>query len=295
MNYLSMSKFNSIIVKLFGMMSPRLSLGVSYIHNRGRIPDFRHPKDLSELWVNKLLGGEINEMYYLADKYKVRDYVKEKGLGRILVPLLGVWNNAYDIDFDKLPARFALKLNYGAAMNIVTRDKSSLNQDEARSQLQEWLEQKKNYSYTERHYDLIDRKIVCEEFIEDEHGGFPYDYKIICIKGQPACVLACTGRLSGHANYSPYSVDWKPLPGYYKSGVVEEIEPPHHLKEMLSVASKLAEGIDLVRVDLYDTKDHIYFGEMTLTPSGCIFHRWSNKAMDEMGALYNNTSVNFGV
>ena len=35
-----------------------------------------------------------------ADKYKVRVYVKEKGLENILVPLIGHWDKPEDIDWD---------------------------------------------------------------------------------------------------------------------------------------------------------------------------------------------------
>ena len=49
----------------------------------------------------------------LADKYLVRDWVKEKVGEEYLVPLLGIWNNFNDIDFDKLPNQFVLKANHG--------------------------------------------------------------------------------------------------------------------------------------------------------------------------------------
>ena len=38
------------------------------------------------------------------------------------------------------------------------------------------------------------------------------------------------------------------------------------LAELLDLVLKLAEGIDFVRVDLYNVKGKIYFGEMTFTP-----------------------------
>ena len=45
----------------------------------------------------------------------------------------------------------------------------------------------------------------------------------------------------------------------------------------------------LERVDLYDTGTKIYFGEMTLTPAGAIFHSWSQKALDDMVSFYYKT------
>ena len=59
---------------------------------------------------------------------------------------------------------------------------------------------------------------------------------------------------------------------------------------MISTAERLADGIDLVRVDLYSNGSRIWFGEMTLTPAGCIFHRWTQKALDDMGDIYLNNA-----
>ena len=111
----------------------------------------------------------------------------------------------------------------------------------------------------------------------------------MCIHGKPFCVLACTGRESGNADYMPFTLDWKPLPEYTKNGDLYEIPKPKELDKMILIATKLANGLELVRVDLYDTGDKIYFGEMTLTPAGAIFHNWSQKALDDMGSFYYKT------
>lgn len=73
---------------------------------------------------------------------------------------------------------------------------------------------------------------------------------------------------------------------FCKKPNVEVIPCPSNLGEMIVVAEKLSKGIDLVRVDLYSNGSDIWFGEMTLTPSGCIFHRWTQKALDDMGEYY---------
>ncbi len=277
------------LLQLLGKASRngRLSFFVSYVHNRYRLPHLSHPRDLSEIWIKRVLDGKVNELSYLADKYAVRDYVEAKGLEDILTPLISVYNSADEIDFDVLPKRFALKANFGAGMNIICTEKSKLDFNTVRSQVTDWL-RLKHYSESEQHYNLIPKKIVCEQFIDDGSGGFPVDYKFMCINGEVACVLACSGREKGHADYLPYSVDWEPLYDYYKSFPkdIELLPRPANLNEMIKTSKILADGIDLVRIDLYSNGERIWFGEMTLTPAGCIFHRWSKKALDELGALY---------
>lgn len=87
------------------------------------------------------------------------------------------------------------------------------------------------------------------------------------------------------------TLDWKPLPEYNKNGKTYHCSEPRHLAEMIDIATRLSKDIELVRVDLYDTSDKVIFGEMTLTPAGCIFHRWSQKALDGMGEFYWETKA----
>lgn len=284
-------KFKQKILSLVGTSSSngKLSFVVSYLHNRHRLPNLKHPKDLSEIWIKRVLDGKVNGLWYLADKYEVRKYVTEKGLEKILTPLIAVYESADEIDFDVLPERFALKANFGAGRNIICTDKSKLNKEECRKKVRAWLKPGQ-YSVAERHYNLIPKKFVCEEFIDDGTGGFPVDYKFMCIHGKVHCILGVSGREQGHGSYLPYSTDWQPISEYYRGNATATVPLPRptNLEEMINTAERLAEGIDLVRVDLYSNGIRIWFGEITLTPSGCIFHRWTQKALDEMGRLYRD-------
>lgn len=278
--------FKRKLLNILGFITKdgKLSFWLSYVHNRHRLPNFDNPKDLSEIWIKYVLDGKVNDLYYLADKCEVRKYVKHKGLDYLLTPELGVYRNGSEINFDLLPNRFALKANFGAGRNIICTDKRNLDYEATRRKVDEWLKPIV-YSYSERHYNLIEKKFICEAFIDDGTGGFPIDYKFLCIHGKVKCILVCSGRENEHTDYLPYSLEWKPMYDYYKSYPrdIKLLKKPNNLKEMLDVAEKLAENIPLVRIDLYSNESRIWFGEITLTPAGCIFHRWSNRAMDELG------------
>ncbi len=269
----------------------RLSFVISYFHNRHRLPNLNKPKNLSEIWFKRVLDGKVNEIYWLADKFAVRKYVEEKGLTNILTPLLAIYTTPEEIDFADLPKKFALKANFGAGNNIICTDKEHLDILHCVNLMKDWMKTS-TYSYSERHYNLIDKKIVCEDFIDDGSGGFPTDYKFICIHGKVHCILGVSGREQGHGSYLPYTIEWQPLPDYYRGDATASVPLPRpaNLSEMISTAERLADGIDLVRVDLYSNGSRIWFGEMTLTPAGCIFHRWTQKALDDMGDIYLNNA-----
>lgn len=285
-------KIKTTLVHLFSYLSPKLFFSIAYIHNRMQWPNLRNPMDLSEIWIRRVLDGDINKIYYLADKYQVRNYVASRGCGDILANLIGCFDNPDMIDFNSLPNKFALKMNFGAGMNIICNNKSELDWEASKQKIQTWINMK-DFSYSEKHYDLIKRKIIIEEFIDDGSGGFPVDYKFMCIKGEVVCILACSGREKGHADYLPYSTEWKPMYDYYRyfPKDLELLPKPANLEGMIRIAKSLGDGIDLVRVDLYSNGTRVWFGEMTLTPSGCIFHRWSQKALDEMGRIYRERCI----
>lgn len=118
-----------LIAHIVSKLSPKFFFIIAYVHNRKRVPDFKHPRDLSEIWIKYILDGKPKEIYWLADKYRVRDFVKSKGLDNILVPLVGeyVWDKCPSKeDIAALPSRFALKMNYGAGMNLVCMNKINL-------------------------------------------------------------------------------------------------------------------------------------------------------------------------
>lgn len=279
------------IAGLVSRISPKLFFSIAYWHNRGRWPNLKTPSDISEIMIKQVLDGEIDKLSWLADKYAVREYVKSKGLETILPKLIGVYTSVDEIDFDKLPDKFALKMNYGSGMNIICTGKDKFDSGSAKQMLESWLNCPKNYSYSESHYNLIPRKIVCEEFIDDGTGGYPYDYKFMCVKGEPACVVVCSDRGSGNLYYASYNMSWNPLPHYDRVERRREMRRPENFQEMINVARKLSESIDFVRIDLYSDGKKIWFGEVTLTHSGCIFHEYTMQAIEDLGMIYRNCNV----
>lgn len=280
-------KIKSFVANFIAKLSPSIFFKLAYYNNRKRWPKLNQPKDVSEILIKQVLDGTVNSTYYLADKYQVREFITKKGYESLLTPLIGAYDSPDEIDFSALPDRFAIKMNYGAGMNIICTNKSKLDVSKTVETLDKWLK-RGNYSNAERHYNLIPRKIVIEEFIDDGTGGFPTDYKFMCVHGKVFCVLACSLRETGHASYAPFDLDWNYLKDYDRyNRASDAILKPKNLSEMIEIAEELSKGFGVIRVDLFSNGNKIWFGEMTLTPSGCILHGWTQKALDDMGKVYN--------
>lgn len=262
------------IFKLLTRISPWLNTQVWYRRRFGKWLDLKHPQTSNE----KVLWLKLNTYYknplitQCADKYAVREYVKEKGCGEILNDLLGVWTNPDEIDFDALPDKFVLKNNYFYHMNLVVTDKSKLDIPATRKMLHEWLQDDGHLVRSEMQYAAIPKKIIAERFIETEDGLAPADYKIYCCNGKPTYVMVCIGR----------EQDVKPKFYYFdtKGNLQRELtrdglaapqdfhyDIPKGWKEMIHYAEILSAPFPFVRADFYLEKGKVFFGELTFTPA----------------------------
>lgn len=206
----------------------------------------------------------------LADKYTVRKWVSERIGESYLVPLCGagVYDNAFDIDFDKLPNSFVIKTNSGSGDAIIIRDKSSLSPKEIIT-----IKAKMNYQLKycfawlgfELHYADIVPKILVETLIECDEEDLP-DYKFLCFDGEPKFCWVDKGRYHNHKR-NVYDLNWNLQDWNQKSyGNYEgDIPKPINFEKMIQLAKVLCEGFHHVRVDFYNVDGRIYFGEMTFT------------------------------
>lgn len=121
----------------------------------------------------------------MVDKLKVRDYISSAIGEEYLVPLIGAWDNPDDIDFASLPDKFVLKCNHNSGTGMcICKDKSSLDTEKVRRELRKGLRQN-YYDYSrEWPYKNVERKIICEQFINDRGDDADdvglTDYKFFC-------------------------------------------------------------------------------------------------------------------
>ncbi len=203
-----------------------------------------------------------------SDKVEVRQYVESKIGKKHLVPILGAYNSADEIDFDKLPNKFVLKVNWGSGQNIICTDKSKLNVNEAKEKLNKWMNIENNhyFNFLEWCYKNIKPKIIAEEFIESDEDL--KDYKFMCYNGDPKNMFIVQNRNdSKKMTINFFDKDFTPLPftRHYNSSK-DNIEKPAKWDEMINLAKILSKPFPFVRVDFYINKGEINLGELTFYP-----------------------------
>lgn len=256
---------------LYNHMSDEKFIRRVYKANRGKTLNLENPATFNEKlqWM-KLY--DRNPIYVVtSDKYAVRDYVKNKIGEKYLVPLLGVWDSPDEINFDLLPEQFVLKCNHNSGTGMcICRDKSKLDIEKTKKNLQKGLKENFFLSCREWQYKDIKRKIIAEKYLTDGIHKDLMGYKIYCFNGKPEIVSIQSNNDAYMTGVSFLDTEWNKLPFYRTDHLpLKEIpEKPNNLNELLEISKKLSEDFTFVRVDLYDLNGKIYFSELTLEPCG---------------------------
>src|SRR5690625_963511 len=207
-------------------------------------------------------------MTNFTDTYRVRKYIRSKDLENILVPFYGVYQDAEDINFDKLPDRFVLKTNNGGggSTNVICKNKDKLNTSRIINNLNKWISKRTTKAGREWAYYDIEPKIICEKYLEDDSEHGLIDYKFYCFGGKPSYIKVAIGTTNedGPKN-GIYNMEFEQLEYCRREvdKITEQIDKPKNFDKMCEIASKLSEDFPHVRVDLYNINGKIYFGELT--------------------------------
>jgi len=227
----------------------------------------------------------------LADKVGVRRFIQERIGEGYLSEIYDVCEVLPDTRPRGLPRNFVVKANHSSGAAVIVWDEAphkqlpsdlrkinwqrflvhpeTLDWDRLRKLADKWVHQ--NYFWEpgrlpEWAYQNIPPQVMFEELLVDVRAGLPSDYKFFMFDGECHMIQHDLSRFSGHLR-DIYSPTWERLPvQFLYENSREGSQPPNSLEEMLRIAHALSEGLDFVRVDLYETNKGIRFGEMTNYP-----------------------------
>lgn len=285
-----MKTMKKTIANIMLRLCPKVVISRNW-KRKGMIIDWDNPKDINEKMLWLLINTDTSKWTELSDKYLVRNYLKECGLGDLLVKLYGKWDKAEDIDFSVLPQKSILKCNHDSGSYYIVDKTKGYDEKEIRKYLKKHL--KVNYAYMngELHYAKIKPCIIAEEFLEEKNNRFSsslVDYKVWSFDGKPYCVWACHNRTKKGTYVNVYDLDWNVHPecsvftNHYHDGG-GKVPKPTSFDRMMEAASVLSKGFPEVRVDFYDVDGKLYFGEMTFTSNAANNNFFTKDFLIELG------------
>lgn len=252
---------------LKNLISDERLLKKLYKKEFGKQLNLENPQTFNEKLQYLKLIQKDEKFSILTDKYRVREYVREKIGEEALIPLLWVGERPEDIPYNNLPNKFVIKVNHDSGGVIIVPDKRILDKKWVTKELKYHLKTDYYLYSREYNYKNIPKKILIEEYLEPEDDKGLIDYKIFCFDGNPKFLFVATDRNNpkkGGTKFDFYDINFKKIPvkqHYPNSNYY--MERPPQLDKMLEYSKKLSEGLSTVRIDFYINKGKVYFGEMT--------------------------------
>lgn len=223
-----------------------------------------------------------------ADKYLVRDYVREKIGEEYLIPLYLVTDKLTLDQWKELPNSFVVKPNHDSGNFEVITDKVNLSKRHVKQILLKMnLALKINFGWyaLERHYIGIKPRIIVEELLLTKDGELPTDYKFYCLKNK-IIIQVVERDISTHEyKIKFYDEEFEELNLKREGKELKRKEKPSSFGKMIEIAKCLSKEFNFVRVDLYELEGKIYFGELTFTPASG-FMKFTPKIWDNILGKY---------
>jgi hypothetical protein len=234
--------------------------------------NLKNPKSFNEKIVYKKLFDRNPLIPPTADKYKVRDYIRQK-IGdeatKYLVPILWTGKNPDDIPFRDLPDEYIIKPNNASARYILKSGDYKVNRDLVYKDLtneqiveicKDWFKTVHGEAEFEWAYSQIDPVILIEKVIKDK-GELPNDYRFYMFDGKLKFVNETNFR--NHV-YIFYDENWNHL-NVCKKGYPSQPanKKPLLFGKMVEFAEKLSEPFDFARIDFFPSDSWFYFSEIT--------------------------------
>ena len=235
--------------------------------------DLDHPKTFNEKLQWLKLYDRKPIYTSMVDKIDAKQYVSDRIGEQYIIPTIGIWNSADEIDFEKLPNQFVLKCTHDSHGVIICRDKQKLDIDAVKKQLSAALKRNYYYRFREWPYKDIRPRIIGEKYMEqseDDSGtasGGLNDYKLQCFNGKFDNVFVAEGRNTERGvRFHYFDREWNYIPycPYDKIDFMElQSLKPQNWDLMIEIAETLSKDLIQLRVDLYEIHGKVYFGEMT--------------------------------
>lgn len=244
----------------------RSKLLVSYYIRFRHWPNVRKPKSFNEkiLW-RKLYEHDLS-FIKAVDKVAAREIVSGTIGAGFLVPMQGVFKSYEDIPFAHLSYPCVLKTSSGSGAVRILR----VHDEDSIRECISYFRNLPSISYGEEFgewaYDFVEPKIIVEDMLSPDGCSVPVDYKFYVYDGRVHFFHMDIDRFEDHHRVV-FGRDLRPMEfrlNYPRPKVVPVLS--NKIEEMIVVAEKLGSSWDFVRVDLYEVKGAIYFGEFTFYP-----------------------------
>lgn len=282
-----------------GSINPEELCDSLYTLKFNRKINWDNPDDLNQ-WIAWLQFKTDTSLWgTLADKYRMHDYLKEKGFGENLVPIIAKWESADEIDITNLPNSFVLKCNNGSGDVMIIKEKSRANTLEIKEYFRKQMSRDFGRTSSEPHYQRIRPLIIAETFLDTKlqstESSSLIDYKFWCFNGKVDRIFVCMNRTKQHFTVDLYNTQWQQIAegnlifDKHHLQAKTKLAKPVNFDKMMSIASEISHGFPQMRIDFYEVDNKVYIGELTLTSQAGRMDYFTDECLIDMGNHCRNS------
>jgi hypothetical protein len=241
---------------------PKRRLLFAYYNHQ--FPHFGRPVTFNEKINWRILHDRRPLLEWTGDKLATKDRVINAALAELHVPQT-IWSGSdvRDLQSIDLPKHWVLKPNHRSGLihfGTGRPDCAELSNVTAT-----WLDNVQWNQLGEWAYSAARPLLLVEEQLGTP-GIPPPDYKFYVFGGEVVFIEMHVNRFSRHQQRQ-YRPDWTALDVHYGTyELAPAAPPPPKLDRMMTIAEKLGNPFDFIRVDLYYVDGVIEFGELAAYP-----------------------------
>lgn len=266
-------KLRLAILRFLNFLPDKWMIRFQYRVKTGRTLNLKDPERFTEKlqWYKLYYRDPL--MAKCVDKGDVREYVADCGCGELLNECYGIFDSVEEIDFAALPDSFVVKSTLGGGGNsvVIVEDKSKLDIPALKQQMDPWVRENEHRKNAGREWPYnsgrAHSRIIIEKYLDAaaSEGGL-IDYKFFCYNGEPAWMYVVADRELGNgAGFGIFDVDYNrmDITRQDERVLLRDVPKPENFDTMLEMCRKLSKPFPEVRVDLYNHRGKIIFGELT--------------------------------
>jgi hypothetical protein len=221
----------------------------------------------------------------LCDKIAARDFILARVGSEHLIPL--IWSGLpAEIPFHAVPRPFFLKSTHASGQVIMVGRDAEPDVATIRARAEAWLAVNYGADRDQPGYVPVPARLMIERTITTDESARPNEIRFFVFHGKVAVintVFVDDGQIRSGAFHTP---DWVRLNWHFTRKVEHPFPRPMRLRDMIIMAERLGEGLDHLRVDMYDCGERFWIGELTVYSWSGYSRFQPDEADLELGAFW---------
>jgi hypothetical protein len=248
------------------MVGSMESASADFEHAHGYVPDLDSPSSFSEKLFHRV-RYEVDPLYALyTNKYFAPYYAASRAGPELeFADRYGVFTDLTVGDLERLPQSFVLKGSHASGASEIVPDREVADLHEIVRRLDGKVRHVRNAKGDADPGAVV----LAEEFLVEPGQPSPRDFKFHCFHSPDRddfrWILQVDLDRWGDHIQNIYDDELETMPFVWgrRQGDGEPFVPPRNFDRMVTVARRLSEDFDYIRVDLYNIDGRVVFGEIT--------------------------------